>query len=205
MNRRFFCSLMLGGLANLCLLGCSRELVKIRYREDLLPPEAVSLEHPHAIVVYDSWTGNTRTIAEALADEMACEAVKVDDAGNYDMSAYDLVVAGSPVHGGAPTDAMADFLSGLTPPQASAVFVTFGAPSFGPMTADKCLDSMAEKLNTTCIGRFRCHGFHHIFRTYPDHPDAADKADAARFAAGIMERWRWRMPLPGTKQAAGLI
>lgn len=197
MNRRFFCSLMLGGLASLCLPGCSRELVKIHFEGDVLPTDAVFPENPKAIVVYDSWTGNTRSIAQSMANEIGCEAVKVDDAGKYDMSAYDLVVAGSPVHGGAPTNAMEKFLSGLKPPKASAVFATFGAPGFGPSSADQCLDAMSEKLGGTCIGRFKCLGFHHIFLTYPSHPDAEDKDDAARFAAGVMERCRRRIPQTG--------
>jgi len=95
---------------------------------------------------------------------------------------------GSPVHGGMPTSKMDDFLSELEPVNASAVFVTYGAPLFGSLTATRCLNSMEDQLNETCIGRFKCNGFHKIFRTYPCHPDEEDKSEAALFAAGLLER-----------------
>ena len=47
---------------------------------------------------------------------------------------------------------------------------------------------MEKKVGDTCIGRFKCNGFHKIFRTYPRHPDEVDKLEAALFAIGLLER-----------------
>ena len=50
------------------------------------------------------------------------------------------------------------------------------------------LDNMEKKLHGTCLGRFKCHGFHKILRTYPNHPDEEDKSDAVSFAIELLER-----------------
>jgi flavodoxin len=189
MNRNMLLRVLV--LLSGCLLfnGCtSHNAVMTFNREATVSQTSVAPDHFNAIVVYDSWSGNTRQIAEEIADVLNCPAMGVDDAGECVMSDYDLVVVGSPVHGGMPTGKIDDFLSQLKPAGASAVFVTYGAPLFGTLTANQCLNSMEKKLGGHCLGRYKCNGFHKIFRTYPSHPDAVDKSEAARFAAGLMER-----------------
>jgi len=190
MNRKPVCIWIITLLAAICLCGCARYQAEMSYTIDVPEVVTASQEIPKAIVVYDSWSGNTKLIAEAMAQEMKCLAVQVKDVSECVMADYDLIVIGSPVHGGMPTSEVDQFLTDLQTPRASAVFVTFGAPLFGPFTANRCLDSMAEKLHETCIGRFKCHGFHHIFRTYSDHPDEIDKTDAEKFAAGLLVRYQ---------------
>lgn len=201
MIRRPVCMWIITVLATICLFGCARYQAEMSYTLDAPDIATASQEIPKAIVVYDSWSGNTELIAEAMAEEMKCPAVQVKNINEFVMADYDLIVVGSPVHGGMPTGEVDQFLTDLQTPRASAVFVTFGAPLFGPFTANRCLNSMAEKLHETCIGRFKCHGFHHIFRTYSDHPDEMDKTDAAKFAAGLLERCRnIQQPEAGPKQ-----
>ena len=181
---------MLAVTANSFLVGCSRYNETMHYNRDLSAPGAAKTGDPKAIVVYDSWSGNTKAIAEAMAGNLRCSAVGLNDVTDYTISDYDLLVVGSPVHGGMSTNKIDRFLSEIDKPRASAVFVTYGAPLFGPFMADTCLDSMEEKLQDSSLGRFKCHGFHHIFRTYPDHPDNKDRKDAAQFAAGLCKRWK---------------
>lgn len=188
MNRRTFCSLMMAVAANVCLFGCTSRPGAISYSRDVRSAGQPGLPSPNAIVVFDSWSGNTKAIAETMAQSLGCAAMPVDEAFAPSMGEYDLLLVGSPVHGGMPTGKIERFLSEIEVPRASAVFVTYGAPLFGPHTANTCLDSMAEKLGGTCFGTFKCHGFHQIFRTYPDHPDETDRADATRFATGLLER-----------------
>jgi flavodoxin len=127
-------------------------------------------------------------IAEAIPEKLNGAGVHVDQSAGYDMNDYDLIVIGSPVHGGMPTGKIEMFLSEIPKPKMSAVFVTFGAPLFGPMTANACLNKMEKKLQGTCLGRFKCHGYHKIFFTYPSHPDEQDKADATQFAEKLLEK-----------------
>ncbi|MFH0850115.1 MAG: flavodoxin family protein [Candidatus Bathyarchaeota archaeon] len=70
------------------------------------------------LIVYDSVYGNTEKIAKAIGEGVAGE-VMVLCAGEVDLSkmeAFDLVIAGSPTHGGRPTPAMRDFLNGAPGP-----------------------------------------------------------------------------------------
>jgi len=190
MNRRSFCRLTFAAFVELFLFGCARDQAMIRYRKEIEIPEWPVREPTAALVVFDSWSGNTQMIGKAIAKVLDCPAVHLADLEDGPVPPHDLLVIGSPVHGGMTTDRIKEFLSRIEPPRLSAVFATFGAPLFGPLTANMCLNDMEKRLYDTCIGRFKCHGFHQILRTYPSHPDEEDQRDAARFAAGMLERCR---------------
>lgn len=64
------------------------------------------------LIVYDSVYGNTEKIAKAIGSAIAGET-KVLHAGETDLSRlveFDLIIIGSPTHGGRPTKAIKDFL-----------------------------------------------------------------------------------------------
>lgn len=64
------------------------------------------------LIVYDSVHGNTEKIARAIGDAIAGE-VEVHRAGEVNVSeldTFDLVVVGSPTHGGRPTPTIRGFL-----------------------------------------------------------------------------------------------
>ena len=188
MRRTLIVAISFVFLMGFLISGCTTHNAAMSFNQEAPAPDSAAPDRLNAIVVYDSWSGNTRQIAEEIADVLNCPAIPVDAAGECVMADYDLIVVGSPVHGGMPTAKINDFLSGLESVRASAVFVTYGAPLFGTLTANKCLNSMEKKLGGHCVGRYKCNGFHKILRTYPSHPDETDKSEAARFAAGLLER-----------------
>jgi flavodoxin I len=55
------------------------------------------------IVIYDSYFGNTQTIAEAIAKELECDSIKVQIFNEDVINNYDLVVLGSPTRKFGPT------------------------------------------------------------------------------------------------------
>jgi flavodoxin I len=62
------------------------------------------------IIVYDSKFGNTEKIAGAIGEAMTGE-IKVLRVGEADPSeSFDLLIVGSPTHGGRPTPAIKDFI-----------------------------------------------------------------------------------------------
>jgi flavodoxin len=66
-----------------------------------------------AVIIYDSVYGNTEKIAHAMKDALAAHEVhmiKVGDADIEKVKGADLLIVGSPTHGGRPTPAMKDFL-----------------------------------------------------------------------------------------------
>lgn len=67
------------------------------------------------LVVYDSRFGNTKKIAEAIAGGVGdgTMAKNVNEVKEEELKGLDLLVAGSPVHGGRPSEDMLKFLDGL--------------------------------------------------------------------------------------------
>ena len=68
-----------------------------------------------ALIVYDSVYGNTEKIAKAIAEAITPSGeVKILRAGEANLSelaSIDLLIVGSPTHGGRPTPAVQDFLN----------------------------------------------------------------------------------------------
>ncbi len=68
-----------------------------------------------ALIVYDSVYGNTEKIARAIAGAITpSDGVKVLRAGEAnpsELASIDLLIVGSPTHGGRPTPAIREFLS----------------------------------------------------------------------------------------------
>ncbi len=68
------------------------------------------------LVVYDSLYGNTEKIARSIAEaypEQQVSLMPVKDFSASDLTGVNLLIAGSPTHGGRPSQGMKDFLSGL--------------------------------------------------------------------------------------------
>jgi flavodoxin I len=69
------------------------------------------------LVVYDSVHGNTEKIAKAIGDAITGEVqvLRAGEVNPAELKAFDLLIIGSPTHGGRPTEAMQDFLQVLGP------------------------------------------------------------------------------------------
>jgi len=68
-----------------------------------------------ALVIYDSFFGNTEEIARAVAAELGAEAIKVDGAGPDSLAGVDLLVVGSPTRAFSASPNTKAFLKGLAP------------------------------------------------------------------------------------------
>ena len=68
-----------------------------------------------SLIVYDSIYGNTEKIARAVADAIApsgeVKVVQAGEANPPELESTDLLIVGSPTHGGRPTPAVQDFLN----------------------------------------------------------------------------------------------
>jgi flavodoxin I len=56
-----------------------------------------------ALVVYDSTYGNTEKIAQAIGEAIGGQMLRVGQVNPSDLKGFDLVIVGSPTHGGRPT------------------------------------------------------------------------------------------------------
>lgn len=70
-------------------------------------------------IVYDSIFGNTALVAKTVATELERQhhvrVATVQEAKDFDLSATDLLVVGSPTRGFQPTPQIAEYLAGLGP------------------------------------------------------------------------------------------
>jgi flavodoxin I len=70
-----------------------------------------------AVIVYDSVYGNTEKIARAIAEAITpsgeVKILRAGEANPPELASIDLLIVGSPTHGGRPTPAIQDFLNKL--------------------------------------------------------------------------------------------
>jgi flavodoxin I len=66
-----------------------------------------------ALVVYDSVYGNTEKIAKAIGDAIAgeVEVFRAGEVNSSELKTLDLLIVGSPTHGGRPTEPVQDLLN----------------------------------------------------------------------------------------------
>ncbi|MCR4391340.1 MAG: hypothetical protein NUV94_00835 [Candidatus Acetothermia bacterium] len=107
-------------------------------------------------VVFASRTGNTRKVADAIAQAVGGELVDVRKSPHCDLSQAGFLFVGDGVYMGRPSKAMVRFLQGLSVPAGlkAAVFGTYGAQA-------KQLDVLArllEEKGIEVVDRFACPG-----------------------------------------------
>ena len=138
-----------------------------------------------SIVVYDSYSGNTRQVAESLAQGLGCEAVNVRDFKSENAAAYGLIVVGSPINSGKATKRIKGFIRSIPAGSRYALFCTYGAPVWGPISARMAFYFLKHKAAGQLAGTFRCRGYHNIFKTYAGHPDAGELKAAREFGESL--------------------
>lgn len=135
-----------------------------------------------SLVVYDTWTGNTRDIAESIAKGLGTTAVSLK---SNPAKAQGLLVVGTPTHFIHISQAMKNYIK-QSRPESMAVFTTYGAPGrFGEWTSDMTLKRLYEP-GSRLVGSFKSRGFHPVLRTARGHPSADDHARALAFGRGLV-------------------
>ncbi len=68
------------------------------------------------LIVYDSVYGNTEKIARAVGDAITGEVkiLRVSEVDTSEIKTFNLLIVGSPTHGGRPTPAIQDFLKKIS-------------------------------------------------------------------------------------------
>jgi len=143
------------------------------------------------LVVYFSRGGKTRKVAEAIAQELGCEAVDVKKE-TPDVSGVELLIVGSGQYVGKLNSphvrmykTLQGFLDRLQPSSKSkaAVFATAGGPD------PKCIYAMEEVLETKgykVISSFKCRGQFLFFNR--GHPTKDDLKNAKAFASDLKKK-----------------
>jgi flavodoxin len=131
----------------------------------------------NAAVVYFSRTGNTKKIAEAMAQAIGCKATGIAD---FDaQAAYDLLLVGGAVYGGKLDPSLTEFIGGLDPSKIKRA-VVFSTYFMGEMAIAMIKGALKERGVALDERTFCCKGkFLFMHRKYPGE---AELAQAQEFA-----------------------
>jgi flavodoxin len=130
------------------------------------------------VLVYFSRGGNTRKIAQVMAEELGVTAVDVKEAP--DVGDADLLVVGSGTYGSKPGESMVAYLANLKPVTGKR------AACFSSCAGDasKTLDAMKESLGSkgySIVDCFSCFGKFAFF-SKRGHPSEDELKQAREFA-----------------------
>lgn len=132
-------------------------------------------------VLVDSRGGNTRKVADAIAEELGFKAGDVTTSPPDDAK---ILFLGSGTYGGKPGEAMMKFIeSGNFSGRKVAIFGTSGSPAGG----QKMIVAMADLLKrkgATILGSYHCRGKLLFFNR--GHPSKEDLDDAKKFAREML-------------------
>ncbi len=143
------------------------------------------------IIIYDSMTGNTEKAAFAAAEALCCQAVKVKNLSEQDLSSYDMVILAVPHLGRRimPPD-MINFLEENHNIKNYSLLMTSGMPVKRIFSNKKCIKYFTEKLGKLPFSSINIKGYHSIAKTYKNRPNDNDLLDVYLFAAKLYERMK---------------
>jgi len=159
------------------------------------------------LIVYESSTGNTQKLAQAIHDGIP-GAVRtmgtVDDVSSDDT--YDLVFLGFPVRAHSVPRKASQWLSGQPEGTRVALFATHGSFRGGELAVTAFYHALGLAKGKTIVGTFGCQGevrdsvietakSNPVHRSWADeargaigHPDEADLEDAQAFARQMLAK-----------------
>ena len=161
------------------------------------------------LVAYDSDTGNTQKVANAIYDavgESEKEICLAKEASN--LSDYDLIFCGFPVQSMGLPGKMEEFVKGIPEGKKVAFFATHGSLRGGALAITAFFAALSLSKNLKVMGTFGCRGV--VKQAIVDallkkaehrgwaleaqsavgHPDEADLEDAKAFAMTIVTKAR---------------
>lgn len=135
-------------------------------------------------VVYHSQGGNTKKVAEAIAQELRVTAIPIEQARDICRESIDLLLIGDGMYFGGMSGEMKQFIDTLAPQniKKAAVFSTSGGSwPMGPAGLKKRLQSRSIRVLDES---FKCHGSA-FGVAFPSHPNEADLTSARKFARSV--------------------
>ena len=162
------------------------QLREIKYKEAVEKLDT-GRNQSRATVIYDSTTGNTRKVAESIAQGVGCSAKSISDIAGIDK--YELIVIGSPNIRKKSTPALQKYQSANRSQSAKlATFITFGLPVWGQITSGTCMNSIAQAWGKKPVAGFSCPGYHRKYKTYKGRPNDKDLVDAYLFGVKLSKK-----------------
>ncbi len=138
--------------------------------------------------------GNTRRVADAMAQVLGAKVVSPEEADGEELAGADLVGFGSGVFYGRPHRGLTDFVQGLPEGRGRAfVFATSGLPELPPGRFTRPLARLLETKGFSVHASFTCRAhdtwapFKLVGGINKQRPNAQDLAAARSFAERLRE------------------
>ncbi|MCD7950672.1 MAG: hypothetical protein LUG12_10505 [Erysipelotrichaceae bacterium] len=138
-------------------------------------------------IIYHSQGGNTKKVAEAIAQELNVTAIPIDQSRDIFGETIDLLLIGDGMYFGGMSNDMKKFIDTLSPQniKKAAVFSTSGGS--WPMGPDGLKKRLQKQGISVEEESFRCHGSA-FGVAFPSHPNENDLNNARKFARIVMEK-----------------
>ena len=134
-------------------------------------------------VLVDSRGGNTRKVADAIAEEMGIKARDVTTSSTDDAK---ILFLGSGTYGGKPGEVMMKFIeSGNFSGRKIAIFGT-SASLAGSQKLISAMTDILKQKGATIIGSYHCRG--KFFLVNWSHPNKEDLDNAKKFAREMLNK-----------------
>jgi len=117
-----------------------------------------------SIIIYSSKSGNTKKIAESMASQVGCEAIKISSDNSQsivDLEGYDLIFVGTGLYAGTPNEDLLKYLSSLhlKSTKQFALFITWGgAPRSDKMALTRLRALLEGKGQKVLLEHFASYG-----------------------------------------------
>ena len=142
-----------------------------------------------AIIYYSAHHGNTRKLAEAIAQGRDVTLIDALAAKSADLSGYDLIGFASGIYFGKFHQSVVEFAKNNLPDGKKAFFLSTYGGSNGTRTIEETVKAKGVRI----VGSFGCKGydtfgpFKLVGGICKGHPDEADLKNACRFLDGLMK------------------
>jgi flavodoxin len=144
------------------------------------------------IIYHSEHHGNTKKIAEAMAEKVSADISKAADVNINKFEEYDIVGFGSGVYNGKLHKELSEILSKLSQQEGKKAFIfsTAGSKTYGPI-ANEQFRPMLEEKGFKIVGEFSCLGFDTALTREginKGRPNKQDFKDAEDFIVNVIKK-----------------
>ena len=145
------------------------------------------------IIYHSEHHGNTKKIAEAMAEKAGSDIFRAEGVNPEDLEKYDIIGFGSGVYNGKLHRVLSDIIDKLPKQEnkKALIFSTTGSKTYSSMAHDRFRPELLDN-GFTIIGEFSCLGFDTALTAEginKGRPDKNDIKDAEDFITNIIKKF----------------
>jgi flavodoxin len=146
------------------------------------------------IIIYSSKSGNTKKIADSMASQIGCEAIRITSDSplpKADLEGYDLIFVGTGLFAGTPNEDIMRYLRtlNLKTTKLFALFITWGgAPRTDKLALTKLKTLLESKGQKVLEDHFACYGGWKGVLMKRGHPKPDEIKSAGEWAKKLVDK-----------------